>query len=42
MELHGISLLDYLNGDKTATIIIRRDDGGESLLPIHIFFREPF
>ena len=39
MHLHGISMLDYYNGDTTAQIIIRRDDGFETLLPINIFFR---
>jgi len=41
MELHGIALSDYFNGDKSATITVRRDDGHESPLPVHIFFREP-
>lgn len=41
MELHGIALMDYFNGDKSATLTIRRDDGHESPLPVHVFFREP-
>lgn len=41
MELHGAALLDYFNDDKSATITIRRDDGYESPIPVHVFFREP-
>jgi 2-polyprenyl-3-methyl-5-hydroxy-6-metoxy-1,4-benzoquinol methylase len=41
MEVYGIALLDYFNGDKSATLKIRRDDGYESSLPVHHFFREP-
>ena len=39
MTLHGKSLLDYYNGDRTAEIILRRDDGFETVLPISVFFR---
>jgi SAM-dependent methyltransferase len=39
MILHGKSLLDYYHGDQEAEIIIRRDDGFETVLPISIFFR---
>ena len=41
MELHGVALLDYFDGDASATITIRRNDGYESLLPVRLFFREP-
>jgi len=41
IKLHGVALLDYFNGDENATIIIRRDDGYESPLPVRLFFREP-
>jgi 2-polyprenyl-3-methyl-5-hydroxy-6-metoxy-1,4-benzoquinol methylase len=41
MELHGVALLDYFNGDKSSTITIRRDDGYESPLPVSLFFRVP-
>ena len=39
MTLHGKSLLDYYKGDKKAEIILRRDDGFETVLPIGVFFR---
>lgn len=39
MILHGKSLFDYNNGDRAAEIILRRDDGFETLLPVGIFFR---
>jgi 2-polyprenyl-3-methyl-5-hydroxy-6-metoxy-1,4-benzoquinol methylase len=39
MSLYGRALLDYYNGDKTAELIIRRDDGLETVLPVGIFFR---
>lgn len=39
MTLHGKSLLDYYNGDLKAEIILRRDDGFETVLPISVFFR---
>lgn len=39
MILHGKSLFDYNNGDRTAEIILRRNDGYETVLPVSIFFR---
>jgi SAM-dependent methyltransferase len=39
MILHGKSLFDFYNGDRTAKIILRRDDGFETALPISVFFR---
>lgn len=39
MTLHGKSLLDYINGDHAAEIILRRDDGFESVIPVSVFFR---
>jgi SAM-dependent methyltransferase len=39
MTLHGRSLLDYYHGDRTAGIILRRDDGFEATLPVSVFFR---
>jgi SAM-dependent methyltransferase len=39
MIMHGKSLLDYYRGDREAEIILRRDDGFETVLPISIFFR---
>ena len=39
MSLHGKALLDYYNGDRTAEIIVRRDDGLETKMPVSIFFR---
>ena len=39
MSLYGKALWDYYTGDKTAELIIRRDDGLETTLPVGIFFR---
>lgn len=39
MSLHGKSLLDYYSGSRTAEIIVRRDDGLETVLPVGVFFR---
>ena len=39
MSLYGKALWDYYTGDKTAELIIRRDDGLETKLPVGIFFR---
>jgi 2-polyprenyl-3-methyl-5-hydroxy-6-metoxy-1,4-benzoquinol methylase len=39
MFLHGKSLYDYYNGDRTGEIILRRDDGFETILPVSVFFR---
>lgn len=39
MTLHGKSLFDYYNGDQTAEIILLRNDGFETVLPISVFFR---
>ena len=39
MILHGKALIDYYNGDRTAEIILRRDDGFETALLISMFFR---
>jgi 2-polyprenyl-3-methyl-5-hydroxy-6-metoxy-1,4-benzoquinol methylase len=39
MFLHGKSLLDYYKGDQNAEIILRRDDGFETTIPISIYFR---
>ena len=39
MILHGKSLFDYYNGDRSAEIILRRDDGVETVLPVSVFFR---
>jgi SAM-dependent methyltransferase len=39
MILHGKSLLDYYSGDKSTEIIVRRDDGFETKIPVSIFFR---
>lgn len=37
----GKSLQAYFEGDTTAELIIRRNDGRESPLPVGVFFREP-
>lgn len=39
MKPYGKALLDYYNGNKKAEIIVRRDDGYESVLPVSVFFR---
>ena len=41
MEPYGRALLDYNRGKAEATLIIQRDDGLVSELPIASFFREP-
>lgn len=37
----GLALLAYAEGNTRAELIIRRDDGQETPLPVSIFFREP-
>jgi 2-polyprenyl-3-methyl-5-hydroxy-6-metoxy-1,4-benzoquinol methylase len=41
MTPHGLALVAYFQGDSTAQLIIRRDDGVEDLLPVSHFFRSP-
>ena len=41
MVPHGKALLAFFEGDQTAELIVRRDDGLESILPVSHFFR-PF
>ncbi len=41
MSPHGAALLAYQRGEREATLIIRRDDGFESPLPMTFAFREP-
>ena len=41
MEPFGMALLAYFEGDTTAELIIRRDDGEERPLPVSLFFRDP-
>lgn len=41
MEPYGAALLAYFQGDTDAKLLVRRDDGQESPLPISYFFREP-
>lgn len=38
---HGRALLAYHRGDKTAVLLVRRDDGLEIVLPVSHFFRSP-
>jgi 2-polyprenyl-3-methyl-5-hydroxy-6-metoxy-1,4-benzoquinol methylase len=40
MEPFGRALLAYLDGDSTAEIIVRRDDGNEAAIPAALFFRD--
>jgi len=39
MEPYGLALLDYIRGDRSATLIVRRDDDQEARLPAGVFFR---
>jgi SAM-dependent methyltransferase len=41
MDPFGQALLAYFEGDTDAELIIRRDDGKESPLPVSVFFRQP-
>jgi len=41
MEPYGAALSAYFEGDANAEVIVRRDDGEESKLPISYFFRQP-
>ena len=41
MEPYGLALFDYYNGDATASVVERRDDGEQGDLPMGSFFREP-
>ncbi|MBN1833104.1 MAG: class I SAM-dependent methyltransferase [Deltaproteobacteria bacterium] len=41
MEPFGKALLAYFEGDTTAELMIRREDGQESTLPVSLFFRDP-
>jgi SAM-dependent methyltransferase len=40
MEPYGLALLDYFNGDHSATQIFHRDDGRDFEVPISLFFRD--
>ena len=40
MKPHGLALMDYFNGDHSAKITIRRDDGQTDDLSMSIFFRK--
>jgi SAM-dependent methyltransferase len=41
MDTFGAALLAYFEGDSSAELIIRRDDGHEGRLPVGFFFRPP-
>ncbi len=41
MEPFGRALTAYLDGDTSAELIVRRDDGKAVPLPVAVFFREP-
>lgn len=41
MRPFGNALLAYADGDSAAELIIRRDDGVETPLPVKVFFRHP-
>ncbi len=40
MEPHGMALLAYYRGDTNAELIILRDDGQQTILPVASFFRD--
>ncbi len=40
MEPFGRALLTYLEGDASAELVLRRDDGLESVIPVSLFFRD--
>ncbi len=42
MEPFGTALLAYFEGNTSDELLIRRDDGKESPIPVRFFFREPF
>ena len=39
MGPHGLALMAYHRGDRDATLLIRRDDGQETPMPVGFFFR---
>ena len=41
MDPFGMALLAYFEGDTAAGLILRRDDGQETALPVSVFFRAP-
>lgn len=41
MELYGESLYDFLRGDISATLTVRRDDGYTGDMAVSTFFRKP-
>ena len=41
LNLFGQALLDYSEGDQSASIIVRRDDAFEDRLPVSIFYCDP-
>ncbi|MHC4695962.1 MAG: class I SAM-dependent methyltransferase [Planctomycetota bacterium] len=41
MDPFGKALLAYFEGDTTAELIVRRDDGQEIPIPVSYFFRDP-
>jgi hypothetical protein len=40
MKPHGLALLDYYNGDSSATVTIIRDDGKKFEVPAQKFFND--
>lgn len=41
MAPHGLALKAFFEGETTAQLLLRRDDGLESPIPVSFFFREP-
>jgi SAM-dependent methyltransferase len=41
MQAYGTALLDYMQGNQEASILICRDDGFKAELPVKVFFKTP-
>ena len=39
MTPYGLALLDFFNGDTTAKVVVQREDGLRSDMPVDVFFR---
>ena len=40
-DLHGVSLIDYINGETSNSIAVLNDAGERIEVPVSIFFRDP-
>lgn len=41
MDPYGAALQAYMEGDRQAELVLRRDDGFEGRIPVSVFFRSP-